>query len=152
MRNDARYSSKSPPRVHPGEWEIGMIAKISMTAAFLLMVAPPMASASNRDAANRAPLVCPAHGSPLGIVVAQDAQPNVGTDSDSDNNDSDNDSNDNDNDNQNDNNNQTDQQNATGNDQPQPVPPQVFNTPDNDPNDAAQVNQAPQPEPVNPYQ
>jgi len=131
-----------------------MIAKISMTTAFLLMVAPPMASASTRDAANRVPLACQAHESPLGIVVAQDAQSNLGTgtDSDSDNNDSDNDSNDNDNDNQNDNNNQMDQPNATGNDQPQPLPPQVFNTPDNDPNDAAQVNQAPQPEPVNPYQ
>ncbi|MGA9724208.1 MAG: hypothetical protein WBQ86_17235 [Candidatus Binatus sp.] len=124
-----------------------MIPKISLTAAFLLMVAPPMASASTRDAANRAPLACQAHESPLGIIVAQDAQPNLGTDSDSDNNDSDNDSNDNDNDN----NNQMDQQNATGNDQPAAVPPQVFNAPDNDSNDAQQ-NQAPQPEPVNPYQ
>jgi hypothetical protein len=129
-----------------------MIPKISLTAAFLLMVAPPMASASTRDAANRAPLTCRAHQSPLGIVVAQDAQPNLGTDSDSDNNDSDNDSNDNDNDNQNDNNNQMDQQNANGNEQPAAVPPQVFNVPDNDSNDAPQASQAPQPEPVNPYQ
>lgn len=124
-----------------------MIPKISLTAAFLLLVAPPMASASNR-----APLTCQAHESPLGIVVAQDAQSNLGTDSDSDNNDSDNDSNDNDSDNQNGNSNQMDQQNSTGNDQPAAVPPQVFNTPDNDSNDASQVNQAPQPEPVNPYQ
>ncbi len=130
-----------------------MIPKISLTAAFLLMVAPPMASASNRDSSNRAPLTCQAHESPLGIVVAQDAQPNLGTgtDSDSGNNDSDNDSNDSADDNQNDNNNQMDQQNANGNEQPAAVPPQVFNTPDNDSNDAPQ-NQAPQPEPVNPYQ
>jgi hypothetical protein len=131
-----------------------MIPKISLTAAFLLMVAPPMASASNRDAASRAPLACQAYESPLGIVVAQDAQPNLGTgtDSDNDNNDSDNDSNDNADENQNDNNNQMDQQNANGNEQPAAVPPQVFNVPDNDSNDAPQANQAPQPEPVNPYQ
>ena len=36
--------------VDRNEWEISMIAKISLTAAFLLMVAPPMACASNRDA------------------------------------------------------------------------------------------------------
>jgi len=128
-----------------------MIPKISLTAAFLLMVAPPMASASTRDAANRAPLACQAYELPLGIVVAQDAQPNLGTGADSDSDNSDNDSNDNADDNQNDNNNQMDQQNANGNEQPAAVPPQVFNAPDNDSNDAPQ-NQAPQPEPVNPYQ
>ena len=95
-----------------------MIPKISLTAAFLLMVAPPMASASTRDAANRAPLACQAYELPLGIVVAQDAQPNLGTGADSDSDNSDNDSNDNADDNQNDNNNQMDQQNANGNEQP----------------------------------
>src|SRR5271156_5363542 len=52
-----------------------MFAKISLTAAFLLLMAPPIACASNRNATN------PASGSPAsqaGIVVAQD-NPAIGT-------------------------------------------------------------------------
>lgn len=124
-----------------------MIPKISLAAAFLLIVAPPMACASNRGAANPAPIIRDWRQSPANIIVAQDDQSNAGTDTDSDNN-SDSDSNDND-DNQNDNNDQMDQ-NAAGNDQP--LPPQGFNGNENDPNTAPQFNQAPQPQPVNPYQ
>ncbi|MGH7923236.1 MAG: hypothetical protein ACREQH_01440 [Candidatus Binatus sp.] len=130
-----------------------MIAKISLTAAFLLMVAPPMACASSRDPANFAPTIRPANESPLGIAVAQD-DPNVGTaDSDNgDDSDSDDSADDNQNadGNQNPSENQADPQNAAGDDQS--VTPQVLNAPGGDPDSAPQVDQAPQPEPVNPYQ
>ena len=117
-----------------------MFAKISLTAAFLLLMAPPFARASNRNATN------PASSGPasqLGIVVAQDAQPNIGT-NDNDNN---NDSNDND-DNQNADGSQMNEQNAAGGDQ-QAQPD--ANGGDNDQNDSVpQFNQE-QPQ-VNPNQ
>ncbi len=128
-----------------------MIPKISLTAAFLLMMAPPMACASNSAAMNPAPIARQSHELPLGMVVAQDAAgiyernqsneaaPENGNDSDSDSN-----SKDNADDNQN------DDDNAAGNDQP--VPPQVLNGNEGDPDNAPQVDQAPQPQPMNPYQ
>ncbi len=120
-----------------------MIPKISLTAAFLLMVAPSLACASNRDATNPAPIIRQAHESPLSMVVAQENQPNVGTsDNDNDNANNSNDSADD---------NQNDQQNAAGNDQP--IPPQVLNGSDHDPNDTpAETQMNVYPQPVNPYQ
>jgi hypothetical protein len=128
-----------------------MFAKISLTAAFLLLMAPPIACASNRNATN------PASSGPasqLGIVVAQDAQPNIGTndndnntDSDASDNDNNNDANDND-DNQNADGSQMNEQNAAGGDQ-QAQPD--ANGGDNDQNDSVpQFNQE-QPQ-VNPNQ
>ena len=132
-----------------------MIPKISLAAAFLLMMAPPMACASNRDAATSAPIARQTHESPLGMVLAQDGQPAVGaTDSDDDNsndndNDNDNDSNDSADDNQNGDTNQTDQ-NAAGDDQT--IPPTVLG-PDNDQDESRQAPQTNSyPAPVNPYQ
>jgi hypothetical protein len=128
-----------------------MFAKISLTAAFLLLVAPPIACASNRNATN------PASSSPAsqaGIVVVQDAQPNIGTsensndnDNDSDASDSDSDSNDND-DNQNADGSQMNEQNAAGGDDQ----PAQANGGDTDQNDSVpQFNQNPQ-QPENPNQ
>ena len=122
-----------------------MFAKISLTAAFLLMVAPPIACASNRTAASRAPRQLP-----LRMVLAQDNEPALGT-SDNDN---DNDSNDSADDKQDSDDNQTDQQNAAGTDQP--IPPTVFGAPDAgqpegeqpEPRQAPGMNSYP----VNPYQ
>ena len=85
-----------------------MFAKISLTAAFLLLMAPPFACASNRSATN------PASSSPAsqpGIVVAQDNPANVGT-NDNDNNNSDSDASDSDN--NSDSNDNDDNQNADG--------------------------------------
>jgi hypothetical protein len=136
------------------EWEIGMIPKISLTAAFLLMVAPPMACASNRAATNP-PIALQARELPLGMVVAQAAagaygaiQPNEGASNNG--NESDSDSNENADENQNADPNQADQQNAAGTEQA--IPPQVLNGTETDPNSAPQVDQAPQPQPMNPYQ
>jgi hypothetical protein len=129
-----------------------MIPKISLAAAFVLMMAPPMACASTRDAASRAPITCQAQVSPLDMVLAQDDPPSMGTtnnDSDNDNSDNDNDS-DSADDNQNADGNQTDQ-NADGEDQS--IPPTVLGAPDSDSGDAQQpppMNSYPQP--VNPYQ
>jgi hypothetical protein len=126
-----------------------MFAKISLTAAFLLLMAPPIACASNRDATN------PASSSPAsqaGIVVAQD-NPAIGTNDndnngDNDANDSDNngDSNDND-DNQNADGTQMNEQNAAGGDADQQAQP---NAGDNDQNDS--VPQFNQQQPENPNQ
>ncbi len=127
-----------------------MFAKISLTAAFLLLMAPPMACASNRNATN------PTSSSPAsqaGIVVAQD-NPAIGT-NDNDNNgdngdndasDNNGDSNDND-DNQNADGNQMNEQNAAGGDQ-QAQPD--ANGGDNDQNDS--VPQFNQQQPENPNQ
>ena len=125
-----------------------MFAKISLTAAFLLLMAPPIACASNRNAAN------PASSNSAwqaGIVVAQD-NPAIGTNdndsnSDSDASDSDNnaDSNDND-DNQNADGTQMNEQNAAGGDDQQAQP----NAGDNDQNDS--VPQFNQQQPENPNQ
>ncbi|HLX05029.1 MAG TPA: hypothetical protein VKR28_05810, partial [Candidatus Binatus sp.] len=75
-----------------------MIPKISLAAAFVLMMAPPMACASNRDVASRAPITYQSNQSLPKVVVAQDGQdsPSMGTtDSDNDNSsDNDNDSSD----------------------------------------------------------
>jgi hypothetical protein len=122
-----------------------MFAKISLTAAFLLMVAPPIACASSRNAGSRAPMQVP-----LRMVLAQDSEPALGT-SDNDN---DNDSNDSADDNQNADSNQTDQQNAAGDDQP--IPPTVLGGPASgqpegeqpEPRQAPGMNSYP----VNPYQ
>ncbi len=89
-----------------------MIAKISMTAAFLLMVAPPIgARASSRVDSNTVRMTWQAHQSPLNMVLAQDGQPSMGTteNDDDDSKDNDNDSNDNADDNQNADSDQTDQ-------------------------------------------
>ena len=62
-----------------------MFAKISLTAAFLLLVAPPMACASNRNA-DQSRVDSPLGASQPGIVVAQDDPANVGiNDNDNDN-------------------------------------------------------------------
>ena len=114
-----------------------MFPKISLAAAFFLMVAPPMACASNRDGVNPAVITRQAHQSPLCMVVAQDDQSNAGeSDNDSDSNESADE-------NQNADGNQTEQQNAPGDDQP--TPPQVFEAPEN-PGDAQQA-----PRPMNPF-
>ncbi len=128
-----------------------MFAKISLTAAFLLLVAPPIACASNRNATNPASSRA---ASQAGIVVAQDAQPNIGTSENSNDNDSDasdnvndSDSNDND-DNQNADGSQMNEQNAAGGDDQ----PAQANGGDNDQNDSVpQFNQNPQ-QPENPNQ
>ena len=118
-----------------------MIAKISVTAAFFLMVAPPMASASNRDTANPAPISRQAHESAPGMVVAQNDQSNA-SDAGSDNG-NDSDSNDSADSDQNADGNQMEQQNAGGDDQPNPPP--IVDAPDN----AGDAQQAPRP--MNPF-
>jgi hypothetical protein len=124
-----------------------MFAKISLTAAFLLMVAPPLACASNRDAASYASMTRHANQHPRNMVVAQDAQPNLGT-SDNDNN-NDNDSSDSADDNQDNGDNDADQQNAAG----QSIPPTVLGGPDSDSGDAPQPPQMnTYSQPMNPYQ
>jgi hypothetical protein len=131
-----------------------MIAKISITAAFLLMVAPPIAArASSRVDSNPAPMTLQAHQSPLNMVLAQDGQPSVGTtdNDDDDSKDNDNDSSDSADDNQNADSSQTDE-NAAGENQPM-IPPTVLGQPDGEqpePRQAPQMNSYPQP--VNPYQ
>jgi hypothetical protein len=131
------------------EREICMFAKISLTAAFLLMVAPPIACASNRDAASPASMTRQANQHPREMVVAQDAQPNLGT-SENDNN-NDNDSTDSADDQQDNGDNGADQQNADGNDQSIQIPPTVLGAPD--PGAAPQVPQMnAYPQPMNPYQ
>ncbi len=109
-----------------------MFPKISLTAAFILMVAPPMAGASMtvRNYQAQASLSAAARG----IVVAQEEQQ-----SDNDvnsENDNDSDSNDNDNENQSGDNSQSEQQNA---DVGQQIPPQQFDTPDVQPGQAIRV-------------
>jgi hypothetical protein len=130
-----------------------MIPRISLAAAFVLMMAPPMACASTRDVASGAPINSRAQVSQPSTVLAQDDQSSMGTtngDSDNDNSsDSDSDSNDSD-DNQNADGSQSDQ-NASGDSQQ--IPPTVLGSPDNDQNQSPQppqINSYPQP--VNPYQ
>ena len=136
-----------------------MIPKISLAAAFVLMMAPPMACASNRDVSNSAPMTCRTHQSPAKIVLAQDGQdgqPSMGTtdhDNDNDNDNADgnqNAENQNADNGQNGDTGQTDQ-NAGGN--YQPIPPTVLG-PDNDQSEPRQAPQQINPfsQPVNPYQ
>ena len=128
-----------------------MIAKISMTAAFLLMVAPPIAArASSRVDSNPAPMTLQAHQSPLDMVLAQDAQPSMGTtdNDDDDSKDNDNDSNDSADDNQNADSDQTDQ-NA---DDTPAIPPTVLGQPDGEQSEPRQAPMSAYPQPVNPYQ
>ena len=101
-----------------------MIPKISMAAAFLLLAAPPIASASNCSFTNSAPLTCQADQSPQGIVIAQDSSSDGGTSASANGSDNDNDSDSSDSadDNQNSDDNQADQQNASGDDQQQASP------------------------------
>ncbi|HYL60503.1 MAG TPA: hypothetical protein VEU51_16665 [Candidatus Acidoferrales bacterium] len=112
-----------------------MFAKISLTAAFFLMVAPPMAGASmrvqNNPAREPAVVSLPARG----VVVAQEQQEENENDAESDN---DNDSNDNNNENENQSgdNSQSDQQNADVGGQ---IPSQQFNTGDGQPGQAIRV-------------
>jgi hypothetical protein len=107
-----------------------MNAKISLTAAFLLMAMPPIACASIGDAANPVRMSCQAQVSRAGTVLAQDNDSNSDA-SDSDNdkddkdNDDDNDSNDSADNSQNNADTQTDQENGAGD--TQPVPPTVLN-------------------------
>lgn len=128
-----------------------MIAKISMTAAFLLMVAPPIgARASSRVDSNTVRMTWQAHKSPLNMVLAQDGQPSMGTteNDDDDSKDNDNDSNDNADDNQNADSDQTDQ-NA---DDTPAIPPTVLGQPDNEQPEPRQAPMNAYPQPVNPYQ
>jgi hypothetical protein len=139
-----------------------MIPKISLAAAFVLMIAPAMACASNRDAANCAPMARQTHESPLGMVLAQDGQDgqaSMGT-TDNDNDNENAGDNDNDNDNadnnqnadngQNGDNGQTNQNEAGDN---QTIPPTILG-PDNDQGEPRQAPQQINPfsQPVNPYQ
>jgi hypothetical protein len=109
-----------------------MFPKISLTAAFILMVAPPMAGASMRTQQYlaTASVTAPARG----VVVAQEEQQ---SDNDANSeNDNDNDSNDNENENQNGDNGQAQNQNA---DVGQPVPSQTFDAPEVEPDEAIRV-------------
>jgi hypothetical protein len=129
-----------------------MIAKISMTAAFLLMVAPPIAArASSRVDSNPAPMTLQAHQLTLNMVLAQDGQPSMGTtENDNDNsNDNDNDSSDSADDNQNADSDQTDQNAA---DDPPTIPPTVLGQPDGEQPEPRQAPMNAYPQPVNPYQ
>jgi hypothetical protein len=128
-----------------------MLAKISLTAAFLLMVAPPMACASSRQLTGHAPVSHRAIERPVGIVVAQDNDANAAASNEDKDNDNDNsDDNDNDNDNQNDSS-QMDQNGAVG--ENQPIPPTVLGQPDGAENDSGNSMQTPQfGQPMNPYQ
>jgi hypothetical protein len=123
-----------------------MIAKIGLIAAFLLMVALPIASASNGATTTPALIARQSHELPLGMVVAQ--QPADGAAENGDDND--NDSNDNTDENQNADSNQTEQQYPPTNDQP--IPSLGPNGNETDPNNTPQADQAPQPQPMNPYQ
>lgn len=99
-----------------------MFPKISLTAAFILMVAPPMACASRGAQRSLAPASV---GAAAQRVVI--AQTNESDDNDNDaNTDSENDSNDNSDDNQNADNNQTENQSADNGSQ---VQPQNFDAP-----------------------
>jgi hypothetical protein len=125
-----------------------MIPKISLTAAFFLLVAPPLACASNHGLTHTRQT----RQAPARMVVAQDTQPSVGTDAGTDS-DSNSDSSDSSDDNQNaqgSDGNQGDQQNAAGNDQA--LPPTELNGSDNDPNDTPGGGVTPYSQPVNPYQ
>jgi hypothetical protein len=133
-----------------------MIPKISLAAAFLLLAVPPIACASTRDAINPAPIASNAHESRTGILVAQDAQPAMGTgegdsatDNDNDNGADDPNASVDDNGNQNGDGGEADQNNA-GDDQP--VPPTVLNGNDNDSGEVPPLNQLPQSEPMSPQQ
>jgi len=131
-----------------------MIPKISIVAALFLMVAPPMACASTRDAFDSAPATRSANQSTPPILVAQDAQPAMGTAEDPNGGDNaadadDNAADDNNNaDNQDGDANQADQNNA-GDDQP--VPPTVLNGND-DPGEVPPINGSQQWQPMNPQQ
>jgi hypothetical protein len=125
-----------------------MFAKISLTAAFLLMIAPPIACASNRDTAS---MTRHANQPARSMILAQDAQPNLGTSENDNDNDNDNDSNDSADDKQDSGDNDADQQNAAG--EGQSIPPTVLGGPDNDSGDAPQPPQAnTYSQPMNPYQ
>jgi hypothetical protein len=129
-----------------------MIAKISMSAAFLLMVAPPIAArASSRVDSNPAPVTRQAHQLPPDTVLAQDGQPSMGTtDNDNDNSsDNDNDSNDSADENQNADSSQTDQNDA---DDTPAIPPTVLGQPDGEQPETRQAPMNAYPQPVNPYQ
>jgi hypothetical protein len=141
-----------------------MFAKISLTAAFLLMVAPPMACASNRALTNSTPTMShrAIERTGGGIVVAQASDSNAATSDDEKDNDNDNaDDNNNDNDNENADQNQADNgqngdnqmdQNQEGADS-QTIPPTVLGQPDAGENDSGNTLQAPQfGQPMNPYQ
>jgi hypothetical protein len=136
-----------------------MIPRISLAAAFVLMMTPPIACASSRNAANSASVTCQTHAAPLGTVLAQDAQPSMGTtDNDNDNennsdNDNDNDSNDNADENQNADNGQnadTSQADQNAGGDYQTIPPTILG-----PDDQSEPRQAPMNgylQPVNPNQ
>lgn len=128
-----------------------MFAKISLAAAFFLMMWAPLAGASE----SARPIATPALHTSMsldrspGIVVAQDDQSNDSADSDSDSSDSNDSNNDSDSSDSGDSdqsagNDQADQQNA-------PAPP-VFQAPDSDAGEAGQVPQNAYPQPVNPNQ
>ena len=124
-----------------------MFAKISLTAAFFLMVAPSMAFTSSRAVAGSSPIT---HRAPLGMVLAQDAQPAMGTSNNDNDSDNDSDSDDTAADNQNAESAQTDQ-NAVGDNQP--IPPTVLGQPEGEQLEPRQdpMNSYQQ-QPVNPYQ
>jgi hypothetical protein len=130
-----------------------MIPKISLAAAFVLMMAPPMACASSRADSNPAPISWQAHQSPLDMVLAQDGQagqPSMGTtDNDNDNSgDNDNDANDSSDDNQNADSNQTDQNGA--NEEPPAIPPTVLGSPEEEQPEPRQAPMNTYAQPANP--
>jgi hypothetical protein len=131
-----------------------MFAKISLTAAILLMAMPPIACASYRDASNVAPVSRRAFDRPVGIILAQDndSQDSQSNTAESDQNDTDNDNDSDSNDsanNQNDNDqNDGNQMDQSANGDGQTVPPTVLGGPDND--NGQQAPQYGYPQPVNP--
>ena len=109
-----------------------MFPKISLTAAFILMVAPPMACASRGAQRNLTPASV---GGPAQRMAI--AQANQSDDNDNDaNTESDNDSNDNSDDNQNADNNQAENQSAGNGSQ---VQPQNFDAPEGQTGEAIRV-------------
>jgi hypothetical protein len=123
---------------------ISMFPKISLAAGFVLLLAPPMACATNVEVTNRAAVSGHAQERPPGFVLAQNSPPDAGASVDDNASDDSNDRDPNDGayDSQNSDGSQADQQNAAGDDQP-PVP----GAPDNDPGNAQQA-----PPQASPYQ
>ena len=124
-----------------------MFARLSVAAAFFLMVGAPLAGASESTqpiAISALHTSIPLHES-ASIVVAQDAQSSDSADSDNDSSDS------NDSDNDSDN---SDSEQSAGTDQSdqQAAGAQGFRAPDSDASDAEQVPLNAYPQQVNPNQ
>jgi hypothetical protein len=128
-----------------------MIPKISLAAAFVLMMAPPMVCASSRADSNPTPMTLRAHQSPQDMVLAQDGQagqPSMGTTDNDSSSDNDNDSNDSSDDNQNADSNQTDQNGAS--EEPPAIPPTVLGGPEEEQSEPRQAPMNTYAQPANP--